>query len=365
MSMQKEWKGEVTVPSSWNVTSLEMASEDFPLERTNREINDCDAGQVADRISDALRKLSIKAEYDGPNAKAKCQTQDLVSFRIRLYSGGVTGQPIIVEVQRRSGSTRSFMQSCRAILAAAEGQSVDTNHNQAKNHTRTVPPFLKSRPVGDLKCLQGANVPDVETSTNGALQRVVELLGATKMDVQVLGLENLACLTDPIQSAPKCALMAAKAVFLPTEQVCVREDVCTVLARCNEDDDSEDDEARGVNLREKSRHFCMLVFSTSLSVMAQSGCLKECVESEQTWFVETLLPLLLGEVSDAATGPNNAYLAVSGLKLLLCGVPRVTDKVSELDGPAILRNANEVGRQVHELLEKEAGKCLDRYESFL
>ena len=47
---------------------------DFHLERTRREINKVSVNEVVERITNALRLLSIEAEFDGENAKAKCKT---------------------------------------------------------------------------------------------------------------------------------------------------------------------------------------------------------------------------------------------------------------------------------------------------
>ena len=102
-TVTQEWTSQ-----QWDVKGhdLEMVPVDFPLERTHREIR-CDASEVAKRISSSLQRLSIDAEYDNEKAKAKCKTMECVKFRIRLYASGENGQPVVVEVQRRSGSTSS------------------------------------------------------------------------------------------------------------------------------------------------------------------------------------------------------------------------------------------------------------------
>src|SRR3569832_1299863 len=147
--VKNEWSG-VTSVASWNVKSedLELVPEDYPLERTHREIMDTDVSVISNRISLALSSMSVEAQFDCENAKAKCKTGDYVGFRIRLYAGSESGQPVVVEVQRRCGSASSFMQTCRAILLAAEGKDIAT-----ANSKPSLQPFMK-KPIGQMKCLQ-------------------------------------------------------------------------------------------------------------------------------------------------------------------------------------------------------------------
>ena len=171
-AVHKEWSGS----NRWDVCDLEPIPIDFPLERTHREIHDTEAKEVATRISEALRKLSIEAEYDGEKAKAKCRTSDLVSFRIRLFAGGDGGLPVMVEVQRRSGSPSSFMRSCRAILDSAEGK--DISASSSSKSRKTMPPFMKG-PVGGMKCLQSVPLKtSPEADTKAGLNKAMEMLRA-------------------------------------------------------------------------------------------------------------------------------------------------------------------------------------------
>jgi len=355
--MQKEW----TEGLSWNVKpeDLEMLSEDFLLERTNREIHDSDATQVASRISDALKKLSIMAEYDGQKAKAKCQTQDFVSFRIRLYAGGMSGQPIIVEVQRRSGGARSFMQSCRAILSAAEGKMLESKLMAPP----TSPPAAIMRPISQMKCLQAVLQETDDSVVLSALEKVVDMLNKSQRDTQILALENLCCLTDPIKTTPKGATLAAKSVVLRSEKICLRDEIVVVFTQCTEQEDEESE--RGEKLHDKARHLCLRAFSNSLTLLAQAGSLKESVANDgEAWFVDRLLPQLLDEMKDAATAPNNAYLAACCVTCLLCARTAV-DTMDRMEGIKTMRDAHHVGCQIHELLERETGRCLDKLESLL
>jgi len=353
--MRNEWNEKVAIPKSWIVTAenLEMVPKDFPLERTHREIHDTEAGKVATRISDALRKLSIQAEFDGEKAKAKCQTQDFVSFRIRLYAGGMGGQPVIVEVQRRSGGGMSFMQSCRAILGAAEGAPVPEKKEKL--------PFLK-KPVLQMKCLSGVIKEETgEVDVYETLTKISSMLKKDHLDENVLGLEDLCNLTDTLKTAPNNAITAAKCVVLEDQKVSVRDDIGVVFARCA-DPSGFDASEGGTNYPEKLRHLCLKAFSNSLALTAQAGSLEEAIKAE-SWFCVTLIPLLLEEVKDASPRPNNAYIATSCISTMISCSGTAVDRVMELDGSKVLENAAEVGNEAHELLASEAGRCMDKLEA--
>merc|ERR1719464_234873 len=80
-------------------------------------------------VSNVLRERSIEAHYyDNDQAKVKCVTLDGIDFRIRLYRGRCPkyNHGIIVEVQRRFGSSLIFPDDTRAILDGAQGKIVSS-----------------------------------------------------------------------------------------------------------------------------------------------------------------------------------------------------------------------------------------------
>merc|ERR1711935_696182 len=83
-----------------------------------------DPSIVAERISAILRERSMEAHYNDVKAKVKCTTIDGVEFRIRLYQG--RGEKydhgIIVELQRRFGTSLCFHEVIRSILDGAQGK---------------------------------------------------------------------------------------------------------------------------------------------------------------------------------------------------------------------------------------------------
>jgi hypothetical protein len=325
---------------------LELVPLDFPLERTHREIPDVDASTVACRISEILQKLSISAEYCDQTAKAKCKTEDFVSFRIRLYSGGEGGQPVVVEVQRRTGPVQSFMHTCRSILAAAEGQE-----SKPKKGPKAMPS------ISSMKCLQGV-VPklDPEAECAKALTTIVELLHDKRIDTNVLGMENLCNLTDPMKTPLNTAELAAKAVVIGDEKFCLREEIYACLQRSS--DHAMDAEEKGVDYGERLRTLSLKAFALSLNLTAQLNCLEGPVK-DQSWFQDILLPMLLTEVENVNDSPTRATIAICCLNCLIS----TSMKSTVLSIRESIRNAEEIGNQRHELLATEAGRCLATLDS--
>lgn len=346
VTMEKEWSGNIPT-LNWNVKPecLELVPLDFPLERTHREIFDADACTVSARISEVLQKLSIDANFCNETAKAKCKTEDFVSFRIRMYSGGDGGQPVIVEVQRRTGPVRSFMQTCRSILAAAEGKDVEVQK----------PMGPKSAPsVSSLKCLQGISSNfNPEADCSSALSTIVGLLHDKRIDTNVLGMENLCSLTDPLKTPLKTAELAAKAVVIGFGTFCVREEIYLVLQRSSEH--VMDAEEGGMDFCERLRTLALKVFSLSLKLTAQVKCLDGPVK-EQRWFQEILVPMLLAEINNAIDSPQRACIAICCINSL--SSTSMKAEILIMKGDESIRSAQEVGNQRHALLAAEAGRCL-------
>jgi hypothetical protein len=360
LSVKKEWKGQVALPPCWQVKTdaLEMAS--FPLEHTHREIPGVEAEEVCSRISEALRVLSIEAEFDDEKAKAKCRTSDYACFRIRLYAGSDEGQPVIVECQRRSGPGMSFMQSCRAILCAAEGKTLTSEASKKK-----VPPFMKC-PVANMKCLQGVKPPsaaDREAELASALNKAAELLHKDQHDSCVLGMEHLCVLTDPLKTCPETAMKASKIIVVSGDDDTynIREEMTALLERDGVSPDFDHADV-GQNHADRLRHVALLVFSNSLALIAKDGSLESAIQQDE-WFDEFLIPNLMDQVRCAKTSPNNASVATCCLNSLMSCSTVARSLVREYDGLQIIGRAHEHGVQRHELLANETRRCMKALEA--
>lgn len=354
--MKKEWTA--AVPASvWNVdgNDLELVPLDFPLERTNREINES-ACKVATRISDTLRLLSIEAEYDNAKARVKCKTSDMVKFRIRLYAGNETGQPVVVEVQRRSGSASCFMRSCRAVLDAAEGKRVDEFSPQTK-----MPPFMK-KPIREMKCLSGAlsTEQDAVSTSLSSLENVCSMLRSNKPDVSILGLENLGFMVDATKSHPAAALAVSKCVVLGDETFDIREDI-RVLTERDAYTPGFDDEEGPNDHKDQVRYIALSILNKALTLCAKDGCLKG-VTINQNWFSDYLIPLLVNEIKRANNSANSAYQATSCVQSLIVASPPSRRLLIEEGVYEALKNAYEFGKNHHDLLCEETTRCLEQLD---
>lgn len=349
VAIKREWN-----ESNWKVSTLDQVPLNFPLERTRREIHNVSSAEVAERISSTLRLLSVEAEFDDENAKAKCKTSDMVSFRIRLFAGGEDGLPVIVEIQRRSGPSTCFMRVCKKILDGAEGAVVDAETVPAR---KVLPPFLAKRPVGELKCLKDAVLKrDPHAEASSAINKSLDLLRSKNKDVNVLGLENLCNISDPLKTLPDIALLACKAVIVGEHSLEIREEIGVMLQK----DAFLPEEFEVDNMRElfdKCRHLALVLLSNVLVLTSKDGCLATAMTSEK-WFADFLIPSLLDEVKCFEHSMNNAYEAACGLTCIAsCSEfgRRVMEEHSAIED---LRAAHQHARMNHELLANETERTL-------
>jgi hypothetical protein len=353
--VRQEWN-DVTLESTWDVSELEPVPEDFPLERTHRAVHGVDASEVAKRISNALCLLSIEAEYDNVKAKAKCRTTDLVSFRIRLFAGGEGGLPVVVEVQRRSGSASHFMRTCRTILDAAEGVKVESKVAPPR---KTLPPFMKKGPVANMKCLQSVvTEADPVAEAVAGVDRSIELLRAKYKDTNILGLENLCLLTDPLKTRPDVAIMVCKSVILGDPSSEIREEIAVMLQKdafLPEEYDNDDDIP--LTNRKGSRYLALVLLSNCLALTCKDGSLTAGIKN-QKWFGEFLIPSLVDEVKSFRNSANNAYEASCSLTSLATCSDYAKKLMNENGAVEELELAHAYGLGHHDLLACEAARCL-------
>lgn len=348
-NLKQEWVGECE-PSSWDVKgdNLCMVPWEYPLERTHREIVG-DASAIAKRISECLRTHSIEAKFCPEKAKASCKTTDYVCFRIRMYAGGENGQPVIVEVQRRNGSSSSFMKTCRAILDAAEAKnSVD------KKALRTIP----WKPVSQLKCVGSVRMEDDDHEADAAnsLSAIVEMMKSDKKGINLLALENLTLLTDSMKTKSSVAHHVAKWVLLGNETYDMREDIRILVDRDVFVDESDDDKLTYHD--DRLRYQALYVLANASELCFNASLLTRTVQSDR-WFRESLIPSLIDEVRRAETNANNAYQSTRCLAYLMAASPSALISFSDNGFAATIEKGRKVGKMHHELLAVEAERCLE------
>jgi hypothetical protein len=177
----------------WNLSSVPTLPEFHPLERTAVFVPNTPASIIAQRLSVVMRERSIESTYDNDKAKVKCVTTDGVDFRIRLYRGrNHYSHGIIVEVQRRFGSSLHVHSDTKAILDAAEGRA-------PPSPPASIPNRMALPEVSDDEDDDYDVPPPSGSSSLGMVSKMLSLPG---FDAQYLGLQTLSSLVDPKGCVP-------------------------------------------------------------------------------------------------------------------------------------------------------------------
>lgn len=355
--LKREWDNACT---SWTVRKedLEPVPEHCPLERNHRCLHNVEAQEVATRISEALRANSIQSEFITKPPKAKCKTLDFVSFRIRLYAGDESGYPVIVEMQRRSGPAACFMHACRVLLNAAEGKNMGANPPSKL----TALPFRG--PVREMKCLQmaGVVVSDEEDNDEAltALNDSVAMIRSKKRDSNVLGLENLCAMTDPIKTKFQTALRVSKLTLLAGENIDVREDLMAMIER-DVFSAEEGDIALTIHA-DLVRQLALTVFANASALCSKDGCLRGSNGKQQpAWFTDNLLPCLVSEIKRATVDECCATQATICVNEFAGSSEVFKQFLLDQGVVAALRIANEHATECNKLLEEETRLCLKHF----
>jgi hypothetical protein len=184
----------------------------------------------------------------------------------------------------------------------------------------------------------------------------MNLLRSKQKDTNLLGLENLCLLTDPLKTRPDIALKACKSVILSETCSEIREEVGVMLQKDAFLPEEFDEEAMKI-LMDKSRHLALVLLSNVLVLTSKDGCLEAAVKS-QKWFAHYLIPSLVDEVKSFETSANNAYEAACSLTSLASCSDVARRLIEENSAIEDLQAAHEYGLHNHELLANEAERSL-------
>lgn len=331
---------------TWAVSAVEPVPNDFPIERTSRHVKDAEPSEVSSRISKCLQMRSIEAKYDNERAVAKCRNPDFVSFRIRLYGcKQEEGLCVLVEVQRRKGSSQSFARDCRAILEAAEGGDCSTASDSEV--------ICLKCPVSQMACLQGVDVvaPDVA----GEEELAAFLLDDPRLDSNMLGMELLKNSTDPRHSAPNVVVLSAEHIVSPGSETVLRDNVFSILQHGSLKPDQrpytgpEGEE----DYNEKMHNLALAAVANALATTKEDGSLKKAVVDQKEWFSRILLPVIFENIGRAQERPHDAFLAAKCLKSVVMSCESATQLAIENGAVMILEDVISSGLDHHLLLREE------------
>ena len=310
---------------AWRLERIPSLPDFYPLERTSVFVpNVLHPSDVAMRISDILRERSIDAIYDSDKAKAQCTTMEGVEFRVRLYGGrGEYNHGVVVEVQRRFGTSNSFYNDTMAILNAAEGKKL-----------------LQS--TANVSSMGSNNLPLVEDCTSTSMESaspslamISKMFNHKEPDAHFLALQTLTSMTDTAKIGQNTARSVSEELFLLDNDSNAGS---TVLSLIMDKQDEED---------------IFKLRTMALTVVANAF---EAVEGHVPTVVkEQLRRTLLHELRNAKENPRNA---VHAARILYFYVPQ--DNGSDVH--SALEVAHEVGTQRNALLEHHVQMCLDKFE---
>lgn len=321
-SNSKEDCTSIPKPGKWRLNHAATLPDFYPLERTAVFIpHVADPSDITIRISEVLRNRSIDAVYHNEKAKAVCTTMEGVEFRIRLYGGrGEYKHGIIVEVQRRFGTSNSFHDHVMAILNAAEG---NLSLTKGSNNEPTTIPLVNDE-------------SELSFDQTSSLEMISKMFNNPTPDTQFLAFQTLSSLTDVAKMGQKTAQKVAEELFRLENENVVGAKVLSLII-----DKPVDDEDR-FNLR-----------TMALNIVANAF---EAVNGKYGKILkEQLRQALICDLRNAEKNPRNAVYAA---RIITYFVPE--------DYGSDIINALEIARRVgmlrNALLESHATICLNKFD---
>uniref|UniRef100_A0A7S2E5C0 Uncharacterized protein n=1 Tax=Ditylum brightwellii TaxID=49249 RepID=A0A7S2E5C0_9STRA len=285
-----------------NVQTLEDSSTIFPIERTHVILKNISASVVADRVTVCLEENSIFATFYDDEAMAVAETEDHTRFEIRLLKHQTEDKKdnLLLEVQRKSGSTITFHWAARSILKSAQGIAVK----------ETVPRPLAVSLI-PLPLPEGKYREQIAVSKE--IENIESLLQKDRLDANVLGMESLRSLTSLLSTSAKNAEIISRSIFYNEEgNPMIGNKLKSFMQTRHHIKDDECD---------TQRNFERIIYSHALAVFANSletiSTIRDApVMEPDTWLSEELLPLLLREIQ-CAERPHDAFKAARCLHALV------------------------------------------------
>ncbi|KAL7463712.1 LOW QUALITY PROTEIN: hypothetical protein ACHAXS_004072 [Conticribra weissflogii] len=328
---------------------------DFPpLEKTSRVVSGVSASDLAVRITGCLQTRSVKAKYSKTEVLAKCRNTEFVKFYVRLFS---EQEGILVEVQKIYGDSMSFVRDSRAILDAAEGKAVSKPDEEK--------PLFLSLPVSQMEFVKDAALPALTFEEESESVNIAsELLASHRSDSNMLGMESLAILTDPLKSLRSSAVLAAKRVLCP-------EDVGNntfnlhnyVMSLIIYDNGSTEAAAlEGTSMEDhytRLRNLALCSVANATALLLEETSLWTSIRSSRSWYTNVLVPSLVRDITMAEECPHDACYASRCLTSLASVSESnvFASKIRDVGGMMALKNAQGVGMRDFALLAQDAGKC--------
>jgi len=315
---------EATRPSKQNVAEnlafdkLEVFPAYSYIDRNSRDIKGKTASFIALSLIDYLRLNSIQVKYEEDEpGKFKCRTFDFVSFRINMFAHNLdSNEPsILVEIQRRSGCALSFQKIRRSLLSTMDGLSMDMQQpcrrSSMSHETRCIDSCLN--------CFEGMPIQmkhdDSEKIAQEALEEIQGHLKSNSTDAQILALELLSHLTNPIHTPVQVVQVAAVKLLQSQE---ISESIKSLIlegqVRSKAIEDLDMDLQYEDDFVDNARQLSLCIFLNCFKAVSEH--IHVILENTQGWMTEKILPCLLNNLRDIEENVHVALISTKVLSIL-------------------------------------------------
>jgi hypothetical protein len=394
--------------SNWVPTALRPVPAYYPLEKSSRLVEESSPEEIAARLSECLRTLSVHAIYD--NDTAHLLSSENVEMQLSLWRTPATSLTpgVVVELQRRKGDSIAFHRYSRNILdAAAMG---DEEFATANPNNSAADDVLYSKRVQRLLSTELSKNHDLDEHENAiiAIEIAHDLIMKDRMDARQLGMESLCLLTDPRKTGYMTSVLTSHVVLLGSTQGVeipgvpihqegavldeslfqeIRETILGLVqfSRIGEDEHSEDMVTPEAEHMTILHNLALAVLANALDVVenpdafdrhepedtkprsrlrtaSSNDVANEFLQQTEGLSNKEMLSTLIGELGKAPLKPHDATLSAKCLGSLLRASEEARKRAKELDAKAVVSAALEVGEKTHLKLETECKKVVAALE---
>mmetsp|Transcript_20626 Transcript_20626/g.30135 ORF Transcript_20626/g.30135 Transcript_20626/m.30135 type:complete len:283 (-) Transcript_20626:140-988(-) len=272
---------------------------------------------------------------------AVAETEDHTRFEIRLLKHQTEDKKdnLLLEVQRKSGSTITFHWAARSILKSAQGIAVK----------ETVPRPLAVSLI-PLPLPEGKYREQIAVSKE--IENIESLLQKDRLDANVLGMESLRFLTSVHSTTPKTAEIVSRLIFHNQEgKSTIGDKVKSILQNGYLNDNYECEIKR--NSDRIMYNHALAVVANSLETIFKTGDVQ--ITESDTWLTEELLPLLLREIK-CAQRPHDAFQAVKCLNALVGASANFRAYAAKIGALPVVLHIVKNGTCAHQRLRRELEK---------
>jgi hypothetical protein len=399
---------DATGNSNWVPTALRPVPAYYPLEKSSRLVEESSPEEIAARLSECLRTLSVHAIYD--NDTAHLLSSENVEMQLSLWRTPATSLTpgVVVELQRRKGDSIAFHRYSRSILDAAV--MGDEEFATANPNNSAADDVLYSKRVQRLLSTELSKNHDLDEHENAiiAIEIAHDLIMKDRMDARQLGMESLCLLTDPRKTGYMTSVLTSHVVLLGSTQGVeipgvpihqegavldeslfqeIRETILGLVqfSRIGEDEHSEDMVTPEAEHMTILHNLALAVLANALDVVenpdafdrhepedtkprsrlrtaSSNDVTNEFLQQTEGLSNKEMLSTLIGELGKAPIKPHDATLSAKCLGSLLRASEEARKRAKELDAKAVVSAALEVGEKTHLKLETECKKVVAALE---